>query len=149
MHIKTLLIFLLTILLHLTACTENRVIIMSKDYCPNYGTTMWDSAQGCAVVTQNEIKDFENFFNNFLSTTEGEESLKSKWKGYYRQYTGRYSSDKQKLLYLNAFCGSFGETNKELENKEISVDGGGDCYFRVIFNTEKQKIEVFMVNADL
>ena len=56
---------------------------------------------------------------------------------YGRQYIG-VTKNRQKVIYLNAFCkpDSFGERCKK---EPIIVKDGGSCYFQVYFNPAKKE----------
>jgi hypothetical protein len=66
------------------------------------------------------------------------------WSEYSFQYQGRTTKGKR-FLYVLALCGTLGEPDLHAEFEEV-LDGGS-CYFRLTFDTERQRFENFRFNA--
>ncbi len=63
--------------------------------------------------------------------------LNRKPEDYCMQFMGAVNSNGEKLLWVNAFCRKEKESFKGWEEKLIIVNDGGNCFYNVLFNTDK------------
>ena len=100
-----------------------------------------------------QIAELEERLPDFLSSAEVKRDrvaarISAKINRYWRQYFGVSSSQGRKLILVNAFCDSWGKSEAELNQQVIIVDDGGECYFQVSFDPEKQTFSGFSVNGE-
>jgi len=56
---------------------------------------------------------------------------------YCMQFMGAVNSNGEKLLWINAFCKSQKDNFKGWKDNLIVVDDGGNCFYNILFNTDK------------
>ncbi len=65
---------------------------------------------------------------------------------YRRQYFG-LSRDSQRVIFVNAFCGSFAETTPDWQEHFVFVFDGGGCFFQVYYDPSKKEFHGLRVNG--
>jgi hypothetical protein len=91
--------------------------------------------------TLQDIKGIEPVILNYLSK-EGNQVYK-KIGNYKRQYVG-IIINKQRILYVNFFCGD----EPHFRTKEIFVKDGGDCFFQIKINMINRKGIYLNINGN-
>ncbi len=102
-------------------------------------------ATGYWTATENDVAAFEAAFPGWIAqqTEWGAPEVTAKLPEYIRQYVG-FSRGDTTLLYVNAFCElDFIDWHKE----PVSVDDGGPCFFRVVFDPADGTFLELMING--
>ncbi len=99
----------------------------------------------------------EQLIKKAVRTTEGELLSIQSLPNYFRQYVGFLNSAGERMLWVNALCDikdGMVENNGEFElqpwpwkTEPIIVDDGGDCYWNILINIDKQEYSNFYVNG--
>lgn len=66
-------------------------------------------------------------------------------RDYYRQYCALQNAAGHRLLYLNAFCGTWHLSRWKAQ--WIMVEDGGTCYFQSLIDLTSRKVLMFSVNG--
>jgi hypothetical protein len=100
----------------------------------------------------------EQLIRQAVGTTEGELLSIESLPNYFRQYVGFRNTAGDRIIWVNALCdikNGMVEKNGEhiLEpwpwTKElIIVDDGGDCYWNILLNIDKEEYSNFFVNGE-
>jgi len=64
---------------------------------------------------------------------------------YKRQYVAVINQNNEKEVWINCFCGDWGENRKK---NIVIVEDGGNCYFNLKINLTTKKCYDFIVNGD-
>lgn len=73
--------------------------------------------------------------------------LGRKLEDYYRQYVGGVKENGEKIIYINCFCYIMDLYVDQWKTELIMVDDGGNCYFNVKANLNKNNYYELMVNG--
>jgi hypothetical protein len=66
---------------------------------------------------------------------------------YKRQYLGITRNGKRQI-YVNAFCEQHWSQKKDWESRFVFVLGGGNCYFRILFDPATNEFTDFVINSE-
>lgn len=66
-------------------------------------------------------------------------------RDYYRQYCALQDADGHRLVYVNAFCGTWHLDRWKAQ--WVMVDDGGTCYFQALIDLTARKVRMFAVNG--
>ena len=66
---------------------------------------------------------------------------------YKRQYLGITKNGKRQI-YINAFCEQYWSQEKDWQSNFILVFGGGNCYFRILFDPTRNEFTDFVINSE-
>jgi len=137
---------------------ENAVILLNSNHNEwlekNYGYQQWEPNVDDLKIVQEVIeKAIQNDEFYFL-----EEPLKANIEKYYRQYIPYINENGERIIKINAFCkilesppypekGINEWTKMDSKNHYISVDDGGDCFWRITINIDKREYKNLMVNG--
>jgi len=67
------------------------------------------------------------------------------WDQYRFQYQGRLEGNRKRIVFVNAFCHSFGD--EKLETEFLFVFDGGPCFFTVEYDPEAREFRSLRFNG--
>lgn len=123
--------------------------VMEKSYgaahpdwgAPFNGSPYW-------TPSESQLDELDSLLPSFLETAETYQQGSIKLDRYRRQYMGYTSSQKGKMIYVNAFCNKHSRSDSQLEQQFLHVDDGGICYWRVSYHVNEKKFSEFSVNGE-
>lgn len=110
----------------------------------------WDSGPPYWTPSQAEINLLESNFTQYLLEEKDPRAnlLSSKIYSYGRQYLGVTSTSGRKVILANGFCSALGYSNLELQKNILRVKDGGDCFFQVHYDPEKNSFSSLLINGE-
>ncbi len=99
-------------------------------------------------LSQSETAKTINILENKLSKQVDNNEIKI-LPEYLIQFFGYINENNEKIVWSNFFCSSFYNNSSVNYLEElISVDDGGNCYFNVKVNLEKEEIFDLIINGE-
>lgn len=117
-----------------TNLSENDLLIIEKNirkYISEYNLIQVKEFNRLDSINPNLNLDIRNF--------------KIELEGYRRQYMPIINNQGEKIVWINFFCNSF---DIDWKNEIVFVLDGGNCYFQLKVNLDKDNYFDFWVNGD-
>jgi len=94
---------------------------------------------------KSQIIDLESRLSAYLrGAAPAKSRIRTDLRSYRRQYLGTVRDDHE-VVFVSFFC----ETHRQdWTRKPIVVDDGGDCYFRLEYETENHKFSHLEINGE-
>ena len=99
----------------------------------------------------------ERLIKSAVSNTQGHILTVETLSNYFRQYVGFRNSSNERVIWVNALCEILKRTIEKdgqyllepwnINEEIISVDDGGDCYWNVFINIDKQEHYKLSING--
>jgi hypothetical protein len=110
-----------------------------------YSRDVIDSIDSFWTVTDKDIRLLENNFKKITQLKESYDEIKA-LDTYAYQYVGVVRGRK-KFIYINALHLPYAEYNKDWTEHPIKINDGGDGFWGVLFDIEKQEFSSLSING--
>lgn len=116
------------------------IAIFSKDYKIYNSEKRFTPTKEEILLAEKELKyNLKDFFGK-----NSKEKFYKNLKKYKRQYFGILDDNGNKILLINAFCGS----KDYWLNQIIQVDDGGSCYWEINYDISSGKLMNLYINGE-
>lgn len=108
------------------------------------GYKKWD-------ITENDVNDAEKvikicFENQKMGTVN--RFLRKSPDDYCKQFVGAINFKGEKTIWVNCFCEKFKDDFKNWKTEIIGVDDGGNCFFNIKINVDKNEYYDLNINGN-
>jgi hypothetical protein len=101
-----------------------------------------DSMTGVQVDSAEELID--SAYASYLRDANKDIHLLQPLEVYHRQYVALINEQGEREIWINFFCGSFGN---DWKHSVMVVDDGGGCFFQIRLNWSKKKVVELLPNG--
>jgi hypothetical protein len=130
---------------------SNDIVIFGLDSTNNW-MSLFEGAEP-ASLDKKEITQIENLFiycfnkSNIKDSSNQLHLIDRGLIEYKRQYIPYINKDGEKEVWINCFCSSF-KDDKNWREKLVLVKDGGDCYFNLKINLDKNLCKDIVINGN-
>ncbi|HEY3251387.1 MAG TPA: hypothetical protein VGK25_09750 [Ignavibacteria bacterium] len=115
---------------------------MEREFGKNYKA--WTPSDADIEIADKQIaRCFENMKMGTVNWL-----LNRKPDGYNKQFIGAINDKGEKIIWVNCFCKSEANSFKDWKTRVVMVKDGGNCFFNLKVNVDKNEYYDIFVNGD-